>query len=176
MADIDVVKKPSAGSAAVGRGPNATIMMIIAFLAVAGLMAWLAMESARRPVAQVNESAPAAAEATEAEAVQGVAFSEIAANPAAYEGQTVTVTEMPVGSTLGPRLFWADIPMGQPFIVLVPAGVQGVAAGQTVSVDGTVRPINEQVLGEWVATGALEEGMRPAAEAASHYLEVGRVR
>jgi hypothetical protein len=171
MADIDVVPKPGPTEKPVGQ--YSTILMIVAILAVVGLMGWLAYESSRRaPLAVQEEARPRQAGADE------VPFATVATALPEYEGRTVTISEMPIGATLGPRVFWTDVPGNDPFLLEVPeglAGGEGVAVGQTVTATGSVVPIDQAIIDQWVQAGAIDEGSREVAELATHYMLVSDV-
>lgn len=170
MADIDVARKPG--------GQYSTILMLVAILAVVGLMAWLAMESSRRTGMSVDEggaAAPAASGTGTAAQGGGIAFATLSASPQQYDGQMVTVTEMPIAATLGPRVLWSDVSTADPFLVIVPEGTQGAGAGQTISATGTVTPVTPELVDQWAQAGAMDAGSRDVALSAPYVLQVTEV-
>jgi hypothetical protein len=172
MADIDVKKKPApakAPAAPDAGGQRSLVLMLVAFLAVGGLMAWLAYETSRRPATTALDEEPAAQTANGA-----TPFATVAAAPQQYEGQQVRVSGMPIAARLGPNVYWADVADGNPFVVFAAEGV-GVAPGQTVTASGNVLPLDGAVVDGWVQAGGLNPEMRELAADASHYFQVVEV-
>src|SRR5690606_19749835 len=122
-------------------------------LAVAGCGG--AEEGAEVPV---EDTAPAAAEpagpaATEVEAMQ------LQTGAAALAGQTIRVNGLTVVSRLGPRGFWVELPNRNPFLV-VTADSATVNPQDMVDVIGQVVVMNDSILNEWVASGAITENQK----------------
>lgn len=165
MADISVERKKG--------GDLTWIWAAAAIVAVVGLMAWL---YSTRELATTAAVVPA--DTTEAVADTGPAATELAAiggAPDQFVGQEVRVDEVPIAAVLGDRGFWADIPGQNPFLVIVGAAVPDaswVAAGDTVAVEGTVQPVTEEIVAQWVSGQVIREGAAPEASFATHYLEV----
>jgi hypothetical protein len=149
-----------------------------AVVSVLALMIWLAaQDTGTGPV--VMEDANADTAAAEAEpGVETVELEAVSGNPAEYVGRTVAVQQAEVAATLGPRAFWANIPGQNPFLVVVAenAGDAGViASGNELNVRGTVAEVTEEVVDQWIAEGAVNEGARDEATFATHYLSVDRI-
>lgn len=178
MADIDVVRKPGG----VG-GQSTWLWMLLAVLAVAALMVWLSIQSERATtgaVVQDTAGAPARAAAGGAAAGGGeaVELSAIGSTPDTYVGQQVEVAQVPVASVLGPRAFWGDIPGANPFLVVLGPVIQDapqLESGQTMRVSGTVAPVTEELVDQWVNEGVVNEGARDEAAFATHYLQASSV-
>jgi hypothetical protein len=177
MADISVEQRSG--------GQKTWIWALVAIVAVIGLMAWLARESAEigRTAAIVEADAAAAAAADDEEeaaaGTQTAELAELANNPDAYAGQTVRVLSVPVAAPLGPRAFWADIPGQNPFLVVLGTNVTGVqmpVSGQQYNLTGTVQPVTEQNIQDWATGGTISEGSRDEASFATHYLLAGTAR
>lgn len=173
MADIDVVEKP--------RTNLAWVWALVAVLAVGGLMAWLAMQSERLATETVvqeegtTQPAPAGAAAGDTEPAE---LGEVAGAPESFVGRRVRIDQVSVAATLGPSAFWGDIPGANPFLVVLGPDVTGqpqLEAGGSFSVVGVVNEVNDQVLDEWTASGALRPGARDEAGFATHYLQVQQI-
>jgi hypothetical protein len=164
MADIDVVQKPA--------GNLTWLWALVAVLAVGGLMAWLAVQSDRTTTAAVVQEQPAEV----VDPVDAVQLGALAGDPAAHEGREIRV-EAPVAAQLGPRAFWGDVPGANPFLVVLTADTPAPALepGRTVTVEGWVLPVTDQLVDEWIAAGALTEGARAEATFATHALVADRV-
>ena len=168
MADISVEHKKG--------GDLTWIWAAAAIVAVVALMAWLysTRDTAGTSAAVVPaDTAGAVAETGPA----GIELSAIGGTPDQFVGQEVRVDAVPIAAVLGDRGFWADIPGQNPFLVIVGPGVSDVswvAAGDTVGVQGTVQPVSEEVVGQWVSGQVIREGAAPEASFATHYLEVSQ--
>jgi hypothetical protein len=150
------------------------IWAAVAILAVVGLMAWLASQSENLERAAIVEGdAPAASADERRLTADRVELAELSNNPDAYAGQTVAVENAQVAAALGPRAFWAEIPGQNPFLVILGTNVQDVqmpVAGQRLDLQGTVQPVTEQQLDEWVTAETVAAGSRDEAAFATHFL------
>ncbi|CAN5826579.1 hypothetical protein BH23GEM7_BH23GEM7_02800 [soil metagenome] len=179
MADIDVERKATARPTAGGGIAQQTwIWALVAVLAVAGLMWWLAAASeSARETAVVQETgrdpaggAPGAGATPAGEAAE---LGGIAAAPETFVGRRIAVDDVQVAATLGPRAFWADVPGANPFLVLFApdlAGQPQLASGQTLNVQGTVAAVTDSLLDVWVQSEAIRPNARDEAAFATHYL------
>jgi hypothetical protein len=179
MADIDVVRKPGSG---VMGGQSTWLWMLLAVLTVAALLVWLSIQSERvtgLAVVQDTEGAPATtAPAGGVAAGETVELAALGAAPDTYVGEQVEVARVPVASALGPRAFWGDIPGANPFLVVLGPVIQNVpqlASGQTMRVSGTVAPVTEELVDQWVNEGVVNAGARDEAGFATHYLQASSV-
>jgi hypothetical protein len=126
--------------------------MILAFLAVAAFMYWIAITA--EPT-QVN----IAEEPTEdtASAVAAIASDLFLTGPAQYLDRAVSVSAARVSSRLGTQAFWIG-PDDRPFLVkmapeLLATNPQ-VLVEQIVNITGTVRMMTDSALAAWEASGA----------------------
>jgi hypothetical protein len=157
-------------------------LMIVAFLAIFGFLYWLnlqgqALEAEKE--AAVREAAAADSAESDLGAIT-IEASQIQMDASPYEGQMVRLDSLPVASGLGSQGFWLEMPNKNPFLVSMSDAVKAdsvsVAAGQNVTVFGTVRAMSDSVLNAWSDAGTIGEGDRLAAEFATHYLDAARVR
>jgi hypothetical protein len=168
MADIDVVQKPA--------GNLAWLWALIAVLSVAGLMAWLAVQSDRTTTAALVQEQPGERRARGGPAAERVEIAALAANPDTYQGERIQV-DAAVAAQLGPRAFWGDVRGANPFLIVATegAGLAGVQAGNVYTVQGMVVTVTESAVDRWVAEGAVGEGARDEATFATHALLVDEV-
>lgn len=125
-------------------------------------------ESAEEPM----EEAPAVAAAPSMPEAPVIQATELA-NPAAHEGMTVRVNGLMVKSAVGTKAIFVDLPTSPaptPFLIYLP-GPPVPAAGRSIDIVGTVKPVTPEVVGQWVAAGEITENDRLVVEFASHYLE-----
>jgi hypothetical protein len=137
-------------------------------LALVGLMACGGGEPAEEEV--VEEAPPAAPAMPEATVIQAT---ELATNPQAHEGMTVRVNALMVKSPVGNSAVFVDLPTTPaptPFLVYFLAPPIP-AAGRSVDIVGTVKPVTPEVVSGWVTAGTITENDRLVVEFASHYLE-----
>lgn len=171
MADIDVEQQKS--------GQSTWIWAAAAIAAVIALMLWLASQEVDSgPVVMEDEAADTTAAEQEA-GVTTVELAAISAAPAEYMDSTVRVQQASVAATLGARAFWADIPGQNPFLVVVgaDAGDSGaIATGNELELRGTVGEVTEEIVDQWIADGAVNEGARDEATFATHYFAADRIR
>lgn len=173
MADIDVEQEKG--------GQHSWIWAAVAVVSVVALMLWLATQDVDTgPV--VMEDDTTAVDAAEDEAPGGAEVAEltaIAAAPDSFAGRPVRVEGVEVVATLGARAFWANIAGQNPFLVVVDDGAGDpslVASGQDVNLRGTVAPVSEDVVDQWITDGAVNEGAREEATFATHYIQADRIR
>ena len=159
------------------------IWMIVAVVATIGLMVWLGIQSEQhRAQVALMEEEQAAAEAEELEDendYEAVALSEVAADPAAFEGRDVRVANVVVGADLGQGSFWAHVADASPFLVVYSAQVEdppAVTPDGAFDIHGRVRPIEPQDADEWIGTGRMHPDAREQLDFATHYLSARRVR
>lgn len=163
MAEISV-EKNNAGRAS-------WIWAAAAIIAVVGLMAWLF--SAQEDPRVVTAGDSVVEEAT----VDTVSLAVVNGAPEEYYGETIFVSAADIASVLGTRAFWADVPGQNPFLVVVNPEVPDaswVSAGETVELEGVVRPVTEQDLDQWVQSGSMHPDARSQAAFVTHYLQVTR--
>jgi hypothetical protein len=163
MADISVERKSGGGTT--------WLWALLAVASVAGFMFWLYSESQEIETAAVVEGDTAAV-AEPGLTGEAAELSAIATTPDAFAGRTLQVEGVPVAATVGPRAFWGDVPGQNPFLVVFGPEVQaeGVAAGQRYTIVGTVQPVDEAALNEWVTAGAIGQAQREEASFATHAL------
>jgi hypothetical protein len=179
MADIDVVRKQdgAASTGGLAGGGMTWLWAAIAILSVAGLMAWLAIQSNRiTTAAVVQEGAPAGTTPGAAGAAGDAETAELAAvagAPDTFVGRRLRVENVGVAATLGPSAFWGDIPGANPFLVLFSPNVTiqpQLEGGQRYTVQGIINEVTEADVDQWVQSGAIRPGARDEAAFATHYL------
>jgi hypothetical protein len=171
MADIRVERAQRASQ-------NTWLWMAVALVLIAGLMAWLVVQTRQLPVAVVETETE---EDVAAAAVPAVTLAEFM-NPRELVGREVRVENVPVASRLSDQIFWTELPNGVPYLIRLTPAAQaeaGTVASQTVleMVVGQVHTMSDSVLTAWVVEGALQdEGQRVEASFATTYLEATRGR
>jgi len=121
--------------------------------------------------------AAGAAVGVEAEAVD-VSLDALASDPARWVGRVVRVTDAPASTSAGRQAFYLYHPRTP---VLVRLHESLVAAGQriptgSVTVVGSVRALDDEVLRGWLEAGAITSAQRPLVEFATHFVEARVVR
>jgi HAMP domain-containing protein len=174
MADISVEQKSG--------GQKTWIFAILAVVLILALMLWLAQQTRNLgPITAVEGDQPTATTGPGATEFTGeqVELSAVAQNPEGFTDRTVAMQNVPVAAALGPRAFWADIPGQNPFLMILGpnvAEVQMPVPGQELNVEGTLQPVTEQQINDWVTAGTVAEGSRDEAAFAEWYLLVSTAR
>jgi hypothetical protein len=161
--------------------------MILAFAAMAGLLFWLNQESAEFedvPVPQEDTAAVAVEDTAGTGAAQAVTAMELRTGTASYMGQMVRVSGVPVAMNVGDEIFMIDLGEGDTQAlfpvhldsVLTARGEAAPPSGATVTVAGTVQPVNDSIVTAWLDAGAISEGDRPIVEYATHYVDARRIQ
>lgn len=150
------------------------LLMIVAFASMIGFLVWLGQTSEgtetqafNPPEEEVDPLERGAIRVTEGELQQ----------PEGFVGETVRV-EGQVASRVGSQAFFLDF-SAAPFLVkrdssMAAAG--GTQPGGDVVVVGTVYPMTDSVVTNWVESGLVSEGDRPIVEFATHFIEAAIVR
>lgn len=180
MADISVERKQGSG----GGGNAMTIVWaIVAIASVVGLMAWLlsTQGTTTQVVTEGETGDTLAAESGGATETAGEAadLPSIGAAPDSYVGRNLQVSGVEVAAVLGNRGFWADVPGTNPFLVILEPDVTDTAwleSGATVTVEGTVEPVTDATLDQWVQAEAIRPAARDEASFATHYLRATGVQ
>ncbi|MEZ4415152.1 MAG: hypothetical protein R3E10_05305 [Gemmatimonadota bacterium] len=159
-----------------GASGAATLLMIVAFLAIGGFMYWLSLTAEPSQAVMVEEEEP--------EAMPGegalVTVADFTGNPAGYVDQTIRMEDIEVVSLLGNHAFWTKLTNDQPYLVRVDPAlfVNGLVltAGGTADVSGTVRIMSDSVLDAWQNGGSFTNDVnRIEAEFAESYIDATRV-
>lgn len=157
MADINVENE---------RERNLTwLWALIALLAIAALMGWLAVQSERT--------------ATEAAAVEeeAVDLASTAASLAAFEGQTVDVSEAQIARVLGPRAVIGLTPAQTSMLIVLSQGagqVDSTVVGEPYSATGTIVALDEFTAQNWIDEGSVEADFAAEASDRDYYLLADR--
>jgi hypothetical protein len=178
MADISVEKERKQGG-----GGLTWLWAIAAIVAVVGLMAWLfsTQPTETQVVTTDGEVADTMAAPGGAGAAAGAEAAElpaIGATPDAFMGREVRVSDVEVAAVLGDRGFWANVPGANPFLVILGPEVADtgwLASGATVTVEGTVEPVTDDALNQWVQGQTIRTAARDEASFATHFLQVNQI-
>ncbi len=166
MADINVEAKQD--------GNKSWILALVAILAIVGLMAWLfSTQSTTTQVVTDTVGADTAA-VEEASTAETAELAAVGAAPDSFAGRVIRVEDVDVAAVLGERGFWADVPGANPFLVILGPEVADAAwlnGDATLSMEGTVEPVTEEVLDEWVTGTIIREQARDEAGFATHYFQ-----
>lgn len=151
-------------------------MMILAFVAAGGLLAWLYGRATSGVEVEVVEGSAVVQEAM-ATVLSTAVFGE---DPLAQVDNYLQMHGLPVQGRLGSQAFFVQLP-DQPGVYLMkmlPALVADsvvVEMGATVSVTGRAYAMSDSVANSWVAAGAIGETDRVVASFQTSYFEVEEV-
>jgi len=153
-------------------------LMIAAFITIGGFLYWLNLQAAEYEAAQlIEEEVPE--EVVTIEGAVMVAPADIQLDATPFEGQMITLADLPVTSPLGTQGFWLEMPNRNPFLVSLNDDLmaQGTTApqGEMVTVTGVVVAVNDSILNSWSEAGTISEGDRLAAEFATHFIDAAQV-
>lgn len=154
-----------------GAGGMATVLMLVAFAGIGGLMYWLNITSNAMAVAVDEEPMD-----EEPAVASGMAFADFAADPASFMGREIEVAGVNVVSTMGNHAFWTELSTNTPFLIridpaLLEAGLT-INQGDQFNVRGQVHAMSDSVLDAWEAAGSFaDEVNRIEAEFAEHFFE-----
>ena len=157
------------------------LLMVVAILAIAGLMGWLAMQQRERGATAVAEGAgtdSAAVGTLTAEVVSDTAFEQ---NMRTYRGREIQLPAARFSAGLSPQTFWIELPTGQPFLVKLDSSMVAAGAvpptGGVLDIVGAVREKDAATLTAWLQQGVLQnEDQRLQAEFGSTYMEARQIR
>lgn len=150
-----------------GSSGAATIMMVVAFLGIAGFVFWLRGAAAPAEVVVVEEP--------EDDGTPRMTYAAFAADPASHAGQTIRISGVPVTSAFGSNGFWTEDAASQPFLVHVPGTVTIPSSG-TAEIVGAVMSMSDSILTAWEASGHIAgAGDRAAAEFSEAFFEAESV-
>lgn len=159
------------------------IMMLLAFVVIAGFVFWLRSQAASERALEIREDSIAAAQDS-AEMAAGpsartITPADIQTGAEGLVGETVRIADVSVNSRLGRKGFWLDLDSG-PFLVALNdsllADSVSVPVEATVDVTGTMMTMNDSTAAAWHDAGTISEGDQLAASFASNYIEASRVR
>jgi len=156
------------------------LLMIVAFVAMAGFLYWLSLQAGTEQNVAVSEDSTAA-DTTGLGAATILTVADLQSNAAQFDGQVVRTVGLTVASTLGQQGFWLALPSGSPFLVSLSAQMRADSAdlpktGEEADVMGTMRPMSDSVVEAWTAAGTISEGDRAAASFAQYYIDATRAR
>ena len=167
--------KSRAGAAQLG-----VPLMITAFVVVAGFMLWLSVTA--KPTVIVAPE-PQDAFANE------ISLVDFSGGPEGYEGQVVSMTDVPVSGRFGSFGHWINLldANRNGFILYLSDSLRAdttvatgaVEEGMLVTLSGTVMPTTDSVLDAWEAAGAFTKPLdRVMAESTRYlyFLEVTKLR
>lgn len=149
------------------------IWALVAVVATAALMVWLANESAQvraemAVVEEENDEDPEDEEEAEWITVEGMA-----ADPGGFDGMRVNLENVRVAAPLGPRAFWADVEGGSLVLVVVAPDLTEapeITQQDTLHITGFVETLTDSAISEWVASNVLDPEAREQIQIASHYI------
>lgn len=151
-------------------------LMILAFGLMAGFLWWLNQKAVPTEVALEEQADTATAVDLGANATE-VSADQLRLQPGNFVDQLVKVSNVSVASSVGTQAFFLDLPQ-TPFLVkfsrdMVSAGAQVPTGGVTVV--GTLKAMNDSIVGDWVGRGLISEGDRILVEFATHFIEAIQV-
>lgn len=154
------------------------IIMLVAFVVMAGFLYWLNLQARKQKAVEVREDSVAqAANAADSVAASRATFitpSDLQNSAGQYAGQLVRVRDVKVASQLGKQGFWIGLPSGSPFLVSLTDSLRqqgvSVATGSTVTVVGTMTAMTDSVSKAWVASGTITKADQAAAGFAQFFI------
>jgi len=150
-----------------GSSGATTMMMVVAFVGIAGFVVWLRSAAAPEEVVVVEEPVD--------DGIPRMTYAAFAADPISHAGQTIRITGLPVTSAFGSNGFWTEDAAKQPFLVHVPGTVTIPGSGMA-EVVGAVTSMSDSILTAWEASGHIAgAGDRAAAEFSEAFLEAESV-
>lgn len=155
-----------------GEGGLGAILSVVALVAIGAFMFWLNQQSN-----QIDAEREAAA-AAQAEAERDVSAGDLLADPTGSIGRHAVMDSVRVAAGLGQAAFSLALTDSVAFPVLMGSdAIQRLRAanitlygGDMVFVAGRVYPLNDSIRGEWVAQGAVNEGMRGSIPSVAAFL------
>jgi len=155
-----------------GEGGLGAILSVVALVAIGAFMWWLHQQS---NLIEVQRAADAAA-AIEVERDLGAG--DLLADPSAAVGRSVVMDSISVGAGLGDGALTLNLSEATAFpVLLAPDAIQRLRAqnitlygGDLVFLRGRVYTLNDSIRGEWVAQGAVNEGMAESIPASPSFL------
>lgn len=145
------------------------VLMIAAFLAVAGFLYWLTLVSEPTEIAVAQEEEDTALEL-------GLETFQIRAED--IQGERVRLEEIEVGSMVGDGVFLFLLPEGTTYLVRFTPAVANntrVVPQDRLTVTGTVLAMSDSVLDAWEAEGTLQDpAARGMVEVFVTFLEADR--
>ena len=155
-----------------GEGGLGAILSVVALVSIGAFMWWLHQQSE-----QIEEQRAAdAAAAIEQERDLGA--SDLLADPTAAVGRDVVIDSIPVAAGLGDGALTLRLSETTSFpVLLAPDAIQRLRiakmtlyGGDVLFVRGTVYTLNDSIRNEWVARGAVKEGMAESIPASPSFL------
>lgn len=156
-----------------GEGRRSAILMTVAFLSMGAFLFWLSV-TAHTPEVAIIEVSTSDSLAASAVTVQAAV---LGADPMAQAGQLIRVEDVNVAGTIGSTAFWTELAgRPDPFLVHMDAMVAAdsitVAAGDRVTVVGSVYTMSDSVADAWEAAGSISENQKFEVTFAASYLEI----
>lgn len=166
-------------------GGSSWISAVVALVATAAFMGWLATREPPASVAvqepgDTTGAGPTANADGPAQTIEPDVLTQTGATRELI-GQTVELASIRVSDVLGTQMFWIELPGGAPYLVKMDSAQ--IAAGRTlpspgvnVHLVGRVLEKTPEVLDTWTASGALANpDQRMLAEFGSTFIEARRV-
>lgn len=155
-------------------------LMILTFIVIGGFFYWLFLQAQDQKAQEaVKLQEAAAARAAAYPDARDITGADLEKDPTSLSGALVRLEALPVASALGTQGFWVQLPNKNPFLVSLDdslkADTLSVQAGQMVEVVGQIRAMSDSAVNAWVASGAITEGDKLAAQFATSYLQARHV-
>ena len=156
---------------------NLTVpLMLGAFVLLAVFLYWLSMTAVPTAPPEIVEEEPE----VEMMSATLVDPAGLEAGASGYVGLTIRLNDLNVASPVGQKAFFVDLPR-TPFLArigteLLAAGEVSPATGQSVSLVGDVKEMNDSTISAWSEAGDITDNDRPLVEFATHYIDVLQIR
>jgi hypothetical protein len=150
--------------------------MLGAFVLLGVFLYWLSMTAVPTAPPEIVEEEPE----VEMMSATLVDPAGLEAGASGYVGLTIRLNDLNVASPVGQKAFFVDLPR-TPFLArigteLLAAGEVSPATGQSVSLVGDVKEMNDSTISAWSEAGDITDNDRPLVEFATHYIEVLQIR
>jgi len=161
------------------KGGSNWIPMLVAFIATAGFMVWLAMREPQESVAVVEpgDTADATTEvpAGPAQPIEPEVLTQTASTRELI-GRDGELASVRVSDVLGSTMFCIELPGGAPYLVRLEDEAAPLPQPQTnVTVTGRVLEKDAAMLDAWTASDSLNADQRMLAEFGSTFIQARRV-
>lgn len=161
-----------------GSGVPTTIMVIVAFICVLGLMFYLSKAS----TASVQAAAAAGdvGNGDMGPTAPPISAETFGSGMQSYVGQEIDLQGVNVAQAISPEIILVDVPTPQgstPFPVKLAPGTTAPAANTMVNVEGRVLEKTDSIVDAWQASGAIQNAdQRAQADYGDYFIDAKAIR
>jgi hypothetical protein len=162
-----------------GSGATAKILMVVALVAILGLMFYLNVASKASVPPPMPTDDSAGSETAGSATAPAVTAADFGANAQSYVGQEIDLRGVSVSQVMSPEIIWIDVPTPQgntPFLVKVLSG-SAPAQNAKVNIEGRILEKTDSVIAAWQQSGAIQNaGQKDQAEYGSLFIDARIIR